>query len=517
MARRAPRRQPTQRLDPATLPPMEELFAPYRPLFDDQGFEELCEAFKRPLPPTCWVHEGRVSAEWVAERLERDGYGPQRASWVPGALTLSREASLGRRFEYRAGLIHTQEAASMLPPIALNPQPGELVLDLCAAPGGKSAQLSRLMKGRGTLVVNDLSFARLSALRATQERLGLTNMVLCARDGARLLEGHPPCFDKVLVDAPCSCEGTIRKKGRWSFTGERGDFRAVLHATQVRLLLNALKLTKEGGRVVYSTCTLDPLENEAVVEEALKRFEAEQGASATLEPCAWDGFEAAEGLTSWEGRAFRAEMTRCARVYPHHNDTGGFFIASLKVMSQPREGLNREGLLARGWKSTAELPQADTAPLFAWTKDVKGLPLSIYEGLSFVQNSRRSASVVAEELLVPPTKVEVSGLPVFHIKGRLPHFTTAAALKWAHLATRQVIELESTQEVDAFYRGELLSAEGRGVERGDVFVRYLGRGVGCGFCFVGEEGSERAGELIMSSLYPKALLLTAQASAFEGP
>jgi NOL1/NOP2/sun family putative RNA methylase len=468
------------------------------------------------------VHEERVSASWVQEQLAADGYEPTEASWVPGALTLGREASLGRRFEYRAGLIHTQEAASMLPPIALDPKPGELVLDLCAAPGGKSAQLSLLMKGRGTLVVNDLSFARLSALRATQERLGLTNMVLCARNGERLLANHPPCFDKVLVDAPCSCEGTIRKKGRWSFVQERGDFRSVLRATQARLLLNALKLTKVGGRVVYSTCTLDPLENEAVVEEALKRF-SEHGGEAQLEARTWEGFKGVEGVTEWGELTFRDEMRRCTRVYPQHNDTGGFFIASLTITQQPVEGLEREGLLERGWKTTAELPQADIEPLHAWTQEVKGLPLSVYEGLSFIQNSRRSASVVAEELLIPPTKVEVSGLPIFHTKGRLPHFTTAAALKWAHLAMRQTLDLSSREEVNAFYRGDLMLIEGRGLERGDVFVRYLGRGIGCGFCFIAEvehieqlkQGSAREGELLMSSLYPKALLLTERASAFE--
>jgi len=501
---RAPRRPLTER------PRVEELFARYQPLLGAPEWAELCEAFKRPLPSTFWVHPARLSSEEVMNRFQESGFEPAVMPWLSSGVSLPTGVSLGRRFEYRAGLIHTQEATSMLPPLALDPQPGELVLDLCAAPGGKSAQLSLMMQGRGTLIVNDLSFARLSALRATQERLGLTNMVLCAGEGERLLEGHPPCFDKVLVDAPCSCEGTIRKKGKWSFAVERGDFRAGLRATQLKLLTHALKLTKVGGRVVYSTCTLDPLENESVVHEALKRLKA-YGGSASLQPVSWEGLQTAQGVTEWEGERYDEPLQRCARVYPHQNDTGGFFIASIEITAQPQEGLDRDALINRGWRQVSDLTPPEEEVLYAWSRDIFGIGEERYAGLRFVQTSKRHASALCEELLIPPTRVEVSGLPVFHTKGRLPHFTTAAALKWGHLATRQRFELQSEQEVDLFYQGKLIPAEGRGVERGDVFVIYEGRSLGCGFCFPDPE----TGALMFSSLYPKAIQLAEGRSAFE--
>jgi len=511
MGKRRPRRSRPARRDRASLPTIEELFEPYRGLLDEPEWLEMCEAFKRPLPPTMWANTERVNPQELRARFDRDGYQASEMPWLAEGVTLGQEARLGRRLEYRAGLIHTQEATSMLPPLALDPQPGELVLDLCAAPGGKSAQLSLMMGGRGTLVVNDLSFARLSALRATQERLGLTNMVLCAGEGERLLEGHPPCFDKVLVDAPCSCEGTIRKKGQWSFDVERGDFRAGLRATQLRLLLNALRLTKEGGRVVYSTCTIDPLENERVVEEALKAFEA-QGASAVIQLSEWEGLITSPGLTEWRDERYRDEMSRCARVYPQQNDTGGFFIATLKIERQTGPSLGRAELIERGWREVSALPKPKLDELYAWSEEVFGVPRSAYAGLSFVQTSRRHASALCDELLIPPTRVEVSGLPAFHTKGRLPHFTTAAALKWGGLASRQRLELKSEAEADQFYRGELIPAEGRGVERGDVFVLFEGRALGSGFCFPDEE---RDGALQCASLYPKAIKLAEGRSAFE--
>lgn len=511
MAKRRPRRAQSARRSREALPSVEALFSPYQELLSAEEWGALCEAFKRPLPATFWVHPERFSTEEVLTRFKRHGYAPTRMPWLTAGVTLPTGVSLGRRFEYRAGLIHTQEATSMLPPLALDPQPGELVLDLCAAPGGKSAQLSLMMKGQGTLIVNDLSFARLSALRATQERLGLTNMVLCAGEGERLLEGHPPCFDKVLVDAPCSCEGTIRKKGQWSFDAEREDFRAGLRATQLKLLSHALRLTKVGGRVVYSTCTLDPLENERVVHEALNNFTA-AGGSAELLPLSWAELTSSPGLTEWAGERFHESMNHSARIYPHQNDTGGFFVASIEVQAQAEESLERDALIARGWRQVKDLPRPQEEELYQWSEDVFGIGPERYDGLRFVQTSRRHASALCESLLIPPTRVEVSGLPVFHTKGRLPHFTTAAALKWGHLAARQRFELQSEAEVDLFYRGELIDAQGRGVERGDVFVIYEGRALGCGFCFLDPERGEA---LTLSSLYPKAIQLTEGRSASE--
>ncbi len=480
----------------------------------------MCDAFARPLPPTLWVNPRRAAPEEVYASLSAEGHAPRPLPWLEGAAALSAPARLGRRLEFRAGLLHTQEAASMLPPLALDPRPGEVVLDLCAAPGGKTAQLSLMMGGRGTLIANDLSFARLSALRATQERLGLSNMVLCAQEGERLLRDHPPCFDKVLVDAPCSCEGTLRKRGGWSFESERGDFRAVLRATQERLLLNALRLTRSGGRVVYSTCTLNPHENEGSLSAALARF----GGEVALEPLALPGLRVEPGLVSFEGERFSPMASWAARVYPHHNDTGGFFIASVRVLRAERAEAPDP---YAGWRRASDLPPARDEELMRWAGEHLGVPREAFAGLRLTQGCKRVASAVNSELLVPPTRVEVAGLPTFHTRGHLPHLTTGALVEWGRHATRQVVRLTSHAQVDAYYRGEAQplppEAEdeardgGSPLRRGDVVVTFKSPAHATPIPLGGAFFSDAGGAPALVSLYPKSRALAPHASAFEGP
>ena len=250
---------------------VHRFFDPYRSLLGDE-WDAFCETCTRPLPATFWVNPTKVPIERVIQSFREDGYDPHPYVWMPSGFEIklpptsrTGKLGLGRRFENKVGWIHLQESASFLPPLILDPQPGELVLDLCAAPGGKSAQIASMMNNQGTLIVNDINFDRLRAVRATQERLGLYNLVLCSEDGQTFLADEPPCFDRVLVDVPCSCEGTIRKHKKWRFHRDLRFKKNVLFPTQKRLLMNALRLTKIGGVVVYSTCTLDPDENEKII------------------------------------------------------------------------------------------------------------------------------------------------------------------------------------------------------------------------------------------------------------
>ena len=488
---------------------IEEYFARYRDLLGAE-WPAMCEAFSRPLPSTLWIHPKKAKAFDLIAALGADGLHATPIPWIPGGLSLDTTAKLGRRFEFRAGLCHLQESASMLPPLALKPEAGEVVLDLCAAPGGKSAQLSLMMNNRGTLVVNDLSFSRLRALRATQERLGLTNMVLCAQDGQRFLDGHRACFDKVLVDTPCSCEGTLRKRGKWTFNPDQLDFKATLIKTQERLLLNALRLTKSGGRVVYSTCTLNPEENEGVLQSALDVFTE---APLEVERLEWPSLNVKRGLSRWNGREYSEALSGAARVYPHQNDTGGFFIASIRVgrrLSSSKQPSNPTA----NWSKMTDQPPAESARLLSWLESYYGIDISALDHLSLIQGNRRYASAVSLDLKCPPIHFEVAGIPAIYTRRRVPHLTTASALAWGHLAQRQVVELSSPERVDAYYKGHDLALsehEARALTTGDCVIRYKGISIGGGFC------RNTHGALSLQSLYPKANRLSPSASAFEGP
>ena len=212
----------------------------------------------------------------------------------------------------------------MAPVMVLDPQPGEYVADLCAAPGNKTSQIAIRMKNTGTVLANDKVYSRIRALRSVQERLGLVNITLTHRHGGDLPNAWG-LFDRVLVDAPCTCEGNSRKSESSLIIKEEG-FREDLVEIQKSILERAIKLTKPGGTIVYSTCTYAPEENEGVVDHALKTY----GEALSTIPIVLPGLQNAPGLFEWNGQSFDPGVTRAARIYPHHNDSGGFFVAALK-------------------------------------------------------------------------------------------------------------------------------------------------------------------------------------------
>ncbi|MFP4654571.1 MAG: SAM-dependent methyltransferase [Methanohalobium sp.] len=164
------------------------------------------------------------------------------------------------------GKYHVQEYVSGIPPLALNPEPGEKVVDMCAAPGSKTTQISTLMDNIGEILANDIQRNRIRSLLSNISRLGCVNVQVFERDGRNLPE--EPKFDKVLVDAPCSAEGNARKNSDL-INGADIDVITKLSKLQENLLEKAFRLWKNGGTIVYSTCTFAPEENEIVVSKFL--------------------------------------------------------------------------------------------------------------------------------------------------------------------------------------------------------------------------------------------------------
>jgi 16S rRNA C967 or C1407 C5-methylase (RsmB/RsmF family) len=183
------------------------------------------------------------------------------------------------------------------------------------------------MGDRGLLVGNDNNLGRLSALRHNAERLGVTNLAVTNRD-ARNFSLKPfeiDGFDRALVDAPCSCEGTCRKNPDVLDQWTMDHVRSVV-GVQKGILRRAVQATREGGTVVYSTCTFAPEENEAVLDHVLAEEDCRiVDVDAPL--------ETSPGVTEWEGETFHPDVEKAHRVYPHQNDTGGFFLARLEVGS----------------------------------------------------------------------------------------------------------------------------------------------------------------------------------------
>ena len=299
--------------------------ARYEPLVDDpSAFRAACE---RPLPSVVRVNDIKATPDRVRRAFAEAGVGHEPVAWHDGLFQLDESVSPGNTWPYVHGWVHGQEEVSAVPALALDPQPGERVLDSCAAPGSKTTQLAALMDDRGLLVGNDNNLGRLSALRSNAERCGVTNLVVTRQDARNFSLrpfGDEP-FDRTLVDVPCSCEGTVRKNpdavDEWSLDHVRG-----IAGVQKGILGRAIEVTRDGGTVVYSTCTFAPEENEAVLDHAL--------ASHDCRLVEYDlALEYVPGVTEWEGTTYDESMVRAKRIYPHHNDTGGFFCAKLEVGS----------------------------------------------------------------------------------------------------------------------------------------------------------------------------------------
>ncbi len=293
----------------------------YRSLVGD--WDAFTEALSRPQPVCVWTNTLKTTPEALAKTLAEHGCASTPIPWYPRGFTLPENISPGNRFEYVAGLYHVQEETSMLPVVLLDPQPGERIIDLCAAPGNKAVQIAVHMESTGTLIANDRNYRRVRAIGHAFERLGVYNVSTTTFD-ATSYPVSAGVFDRVLADVPCSCEGTSRKHPEVLDPSRRPGSNATV---QKAILKKAIQLCRPGGRVVYSTCTYAPEENEMIVQSIL---DENPPGSLKMLPAVIPGFVSSPGLLSWQEHTFAPQMENAMRVYPHQNDTGGFFVAVIE-------------------------------------------------------------------------------------------------------------------------------------------------------------------------------------------
>ncbi|MFB6124529.1 MAG: RsmB/NOP family class I SAM-dependent RNA methyltransferase [Halanaeroarchaeum sp.] len=299
-----------------------DALARYEPLVDDYAaFREAC---LRPLPTTVRVNTIATTPERVIDALAEEDVTATQRDWHPTVLELDT-AKPGNTWPYVHGWIHGQEEVSTIPPLVLDPQPGEVVWDAAAAPGGKATQIAALMDDTGLVIANDDNLGRLSALRGNADRLGVTSMAVTNDDARRMTLGEfdVDALDRALVDAPCTCEGTVRKSPD-ALEDAGPENSEQIAVVQRDIVERAIELTRPGGTVVYSTCTFAPEENEAVLDAVLGSHDV------SVVP-----FEIplahSPGGTEWGDRTYDPAVAHAKRFYPHQNDTGGFFVAKLEV------------------------------------------------------------------------------------------------------------------------------------------------------------------------------------------
>lgn len=250
----------------------------------------------------------------------------KKVPWISNGYFYEAEDVPAKHPFYSAGLYYLQEPSAMTPASRLKVQPGERVLDLCAAPGGKATELGAALQGEGLLVANDINTARARALLRNLELFGISNSFVTNEPPHVLAERFPEFFHKIMVDAPCSGEGMFRKNpavvDSWQEKGPE-----YFSKLQREIIVQAADMLLPGGMMFYSTCTFSPLENEKTITHLLK----ERPDMEVIPMEDYEGF--AEGLTSYRGEVFDESCKLCRRIWPHKMSGEGHFMALLHKKS----------------------------------------------------------------------------------------------------------------------------------------------------------------------------------------
>ena len=298
----------------------EKFIERYSKLTDWEEFKKYSLTYLRR---SIRINTLRSSVNEVKKSIEKKGWKLDPIPWCKEGFWISHpdRKDVGNLLEHHFGKIYVQEAASMIPLLVLEPKPGDIVLDMAAAPGSKTTQMGMMMENKGILIANDYKGSRLQSLGINVQRSGLTNCILNLMDANRFHEFE---FDKILLDAPCSGTGTIRKSLK-TITIWNAGMITKLARQQKKLIKNAFNNLKEGGEMVYSTCSNEPEEDEGVVDYLLKEFDNAEVVKVKL-----PGLKVSKPIMEFDGVKYDSRIKDCLRIWPQDNDTEGFFVAKIK-------------------------------------------------------------------------------------------------------------------------------------------------------------------------------------------
>lgn len=411
--------------------------------------------------------------------LKQCPFSLEKVPWAEYGYYYAPEDKPGKSAYHDAGVYYIQEPSAMAAAEYLDAKAGERILDLCAAPGGKSTQIAAKMNGEGILVCNEIHPARAKILSENVERMGICNAVVTNETPERLSEHFMEYFDKILVDAPCSGEGMFRKNEEaceeWSV-----DNVQQCAARQDKILDCAAHMLKPGGTLLYSTCTFAPAENEGSISRFLQRHEGFAIVSAEKK----DNMKG--GVSKWiDNPVFGIEQT--IRLWPHHVKGEGHYIAVLKKegsLSKSYQGFCRGG----EQKAIANI-EKECAEFFSFAKQTlkqipKGKFLWFGDQLYFIPNEMPS---------IEKLKVLRAGLHVGTLKKNRFEPSHALALAQKPEDVYNICPLESESfELKAYLNGQTFPFAG---EKGWYLITVDGYSIGWGKCAGG----------IMKNHYPKGL------------
>lgn len=385
----------------------------------------------------------------------------EKISWAREGYYYDAADQPGKHVLHEAGAYYIQEPSAMAAVAALEPEPGERILDLCAAPGGKTTQIAGRMEGQGLLVANEMIGERARVLSQNVERMGVTNCVVCSEKPERMAELFPGFFDRILVDAPCSGEGMFRKeeaaRGEWSPEAVQ-----MCADRQAMILEEAAKMLKPGGVLVYSTCTFSPEENEGTISAFLQRHE-----EYSIEGIACEDLFS-PGRAEWIGQPAPG-IEHTLRLWPHLLRGEGHYVARLRKET-------------KGGKINVIRERASDKKLCKLIDSFLGEAL----GMEADWTARQPGQIqrFGEQIyLTPEGMIPLAGMKVLRpglhlLTEKKNRFEPAHALALS-LDPREVkrIKILTEQEAKAYLRGESIACQ---EERGWMLLVYEGYPLGFG-------------------------------------
>jgi NOL1/NOP2/sun family putative RNA methylase len=287
-------------------------------------YEELGQRFSPSsvvVKKAIRINTLKINELELKKRLEKNGVKLEKIPYLSHGYFYEAKFSLGSTPEYLQGYYYLQEPASQLPVEVLEPKEGEIILDMAASPGSKTTQMAQHMNNKGVIVALDNDRRRIESLQNNLERLSVTNAILLKKD-ARFADDYKVKFDKVLLDAPCSGNFCIEND---YFAKRSLNDLFQKSKVQKELLITGIKCLKKGGVLVYSTCSLEPEEDEMVIDSVLKEHP-----EMKLEDINIDIGDA--GSTEAFGKVMDPSLAKTRKLWPHKTNTEGFFIAKLRKM-----------------------------------------------------------------------------------------------------------------------------------------------------------------------------------------
>tara|TARA_Y100000034_G_scaffold45400_1_gene55841 strand:+ start:19642 stop:20610 length:969 start_codon:yes stop_codon:yes gene_type:complete len=312
------------------IPEAKPLFLERMKLLLGKEYGNYMEILKHEPVRSIRANTLKITPEKLKEKLENKNWTiKQPFKKYPEIMIVENNLNpgeLGRALEHLLGYYYIQELASMLPIIALKPKPNEIILDLCSSPGSKTTQIASFMNNSGTIIANEVSLGRIKILASNLERCGVTNTIITRKEGVVLCEKLKKenfQFDKILVDAPCSGEGTLRSTPKTYLMWNIKTIKSVSRI-QKNLVSSALNILKPNGELIYSTCTHAPEENEEVVDFIMKKFNNIKIEKISLP------VKSRKGITKWQNKEYLKEIKYACRIYPQDNNTEGFFLVKFR-------------------------------------------------------------------------------------------------------------------------------------------------------------------------------------------